>query len=170
MKWIGVNLDEVETTLVRGLPKFSGLRFQIPRGLCQYGRSEYKTINVEIGNKAFITWWREMEGKLCQGEPFNSNLKGTSLRLKLEDDVPVFDDQRNYIGSYTKTGDGAGKQISCLIEISGVYFFNNQYGLTVKCVQLMAYADEPPTESDDVVAAPPLALLDSDDEPTESAS
>ena len=163
MKWLGVNLNYVETTWSRGLARFKGLKFQIPRGLCQYGLSEYKSINVEIGNKAFINWWRELEAKLCTDEPFNSNLKGASLRLKVEDGTPVFDSERNYIGSFTTAGEGAGKEMSCLIEVTGVYFFNNQYGLTVKCSQIMVYEPVSAPEEDSVLA-PPRALLSDDDE------
>ena len=64
MKWIGVDIDSIEVSRPKGLPKFQGLRFQTPRGLCRYGRSEYKTITVEMGNRAFINWWRDMELKI----------------------------------------------------------------------------------------------------------
>jgi len=164
MKWIGININDIETTFTRGMARFIGLKFQIPRGLCQYGLSEYKSINIEIGSKAFVNWWREMETKLCAAEPFNSNLKGSSLRIKVEDGTPVFDAQRNYVGSYTTAGEGAGKQMSCLIEITGVYFFNNQYGLTVKCSQIMVYDDvQPPEEEEEeepIVSVSKCALLD----------
>jgi hypothetical protein len=166
MKWLGVNLNDVETTFTRGMARFTGLKFQIPRGLCQYGLSEYKSINIEIGNKAFIKWWREMETKLCAAEPFNSNLKGSSLRIKVEDGTPVFDAQRNYVGSFTTAGEGAGKEMSCLIEITGVYFFNNQYGFTVKCNQIMVYDDiQAVTEAEEEPIVPIVerALLDDDE-------
>ena len=161
MKWNDVNLNDIETTYSRGMARFSGLKFQIPRGLCQYGLSEYKSINVEIGNKAFIDWWRELESKLCTSEPFNSNLKGASLRIKVEDGTPVFDSERTYKGSFTTAGEGSGKELSCMIEITGVYFFNNNYGLTVKCSQIMTYD---PAPEEEVVAVPPLSLISDDDE------
>ena len=81
MKWLGVNLNDVETTWSRGLARFKGLKFQIPRGLCQYGLSEYKSINVEIGNKAFISWWREMEAKLCTDEIGLDQVFANCLRI-----------------------------------------------------------------------------------------
>lgn len=165
MKWIGVDLDTVEVTRAKGIPKFGGLRFQIPRGVCRYGRSEYKTISVELGNRAFLNWWRDMELKLGDMQPFNSNLKDNTLRLKIDDAVPVFDERRNYIGTFTQPGDGAGKHMSCLIEIPGMYYFNNQYGFTVRCVQVMVYDDPPsPEDEEQSAAVKPCALLDSDDE------
>ena len=165
MKWIGVDIDSIEVSRPKGLPKFQGLRFQTPRGLCRYGRSEYKTITVEMGNRAFINWWRDMELKLGDMQPFNSNLKENMLRLKIDDDVPVFDERRNYIGAFTGVGDGAGKEMSCLIEIPGMYYFNDMYGFTVRCVQVMVYDDPPTPEAEEQNAAvKPCALLDSDDE------
>lgn len=165
MKWVGIDFDAIEVTRPKGVPKFNGLRFQIPRGLCRYGHSEYKTISVELGNRAFVNWWRDMEQKMGDMQPFNSNLKDNTLRIKVGDDVPVFDERRNYIGLVAGTGYGAGKQMSCLVEIPGMYYFNDQYGFIVRCVQVMLYDDPPsPEDGEQNAAVKPCALLDSDDE------
>lgn len=167
MKWSEVDLTQIGTTSFKGLPRFSGFKFQIPRGVCTYGLGSYKTIDVELADLEFIDWWRAVETSFAAGlEPFKSNMKGARLRLKVDDDTYVFDADRKLKTPDMKEGLWRGAQLSCMVEICGIYFFNGEYGFTCRAKQIMVY-DEEVCDDDLPVGSPPCvlpsrALLDED--------
>jgi hypothetical protein len=135
---------------VNGAP----LRFQIPRGMCTWGVSAYKSMNVEISSPEFISWWKELETQLCPVVPFNSNLKLKSLRVKVDDATYIFDENSKQVTPGVQEGLFRGQELSCLIDIESNYFFNGTWGLTVRASQVKTYgsveiesedADEPVT-------------------------
>jgi len=172
MKWSELDLTKIGTTSFKGMPRFSGLKFQIPRGVTPYGLGGFKSIDVDIGDPEFLDWWRAVETTFANGfEPFKSNLKGTRLRLKVDEDTYVFDEKRNLQTPDLKEGLWRGAQISCLVEISGIYFFNAEHGFVCRCRQIMVYDSDGAEESDDDAPAtqsvtascvPSRALLDED--------
>ena len=129
------------------------LRFQLPRGMCTWGVSAYKSMNVEISSPEFMSWWKELETQLCTVVPFNSNLKGglgksSSLRVKVDDATYIFDENSKQVTPEVREGLFRGQELSCLIDIESNYFFNGAWGLTVRASQVKTYGGAP-TESDD---------------------
>ena len=137
----------------------SPVRFQIPRGMCTWGVSAYKSMNIEISSPEFISWWKELETQLCPVVPFNSNLKLRSLRVKVDDATYIFDENSKQVTPGVQEGLFRGQELSCLIDIESNYFFNGAWGLTVRASQVKTYGGGP-TESDEpdepVTAAGPI--------------
>jgi len=140
------------------------LRFQIPRGMCTWGLSAYKSMNVELSSPEFISWWKELETQLCPVVPFNSNLKGkpSALRVKVDDATYIFDENSKQVTPGVQEGLFRGQELSCLIDIESNYFFNGAWGLTVRASQVKTYGGGP-TESDEpdepATAAAPGPIL-----------
>jgi hypothetical protein len=150
--WSDINVDNIETVPgPRDKTKFryndGPLRFQIPRAWSNFGVSAYKSINLEVKNGAFSEWWRALEKSLCPREPFNSNLKMGSLRLKVDDSAYVFDENSKQICPEIKEGLFRGQEVSCMIDIDSTYFFNGNWGLTIRLYQIKTLT-APPTECD----------------------
>lgn len=125
------------------------LRFQIPDGICLGNPSEYNSINLQIDNGEFVDWYEKLERYIGAPEPFSSNLTDT-FRLKLDEFTQVFDSERKI----TPLPELNGRRLKCIIEVSGVYFFKDVYGLTCRLYQLMYMPKEclfsllPPSSSD----------------------
>lgn len=124
------------------------LRFQIPRGMCVWGVSAYKSMNIEISSPEFVTWWKELETQLCPVFPFNSNMKGGTggsfaLRVKVDDATYIFDENSKQVTPEVREGLFRGQEMSCLIDIESNYFFNGAWGLTVRASQVKTYGDAP---------------------------
>lgn len=118
------------------------LRFQVPRGLCKWGVGmQYKSLVVDIGNTEFLNWWKTLEQCLCPHEPFVSNLKGNSLRMKIDDSTYVFDENAKQYIPELCDGLFKGQDLSCLIQVESNYFFQEKWGLTVKVVQIKHYGE-----------------------------
>ena len=129
------------------------LRFQVPRGMCTWGVSGYKSFQIELTDPNFIQWWRSLEAQLCPvasggpSPPFNSNLKEGGLRIKIDDSVYIFDQNSKQINPDVKEGLFRGQELSCLIDIDSTYFYNGNYGLTVRVYQVKTLTDAPTTET-----------------------
>lgn len=117
------------------------LRFQIPRGVCTWGVSAYKSLQVTQGNPEFNAWWRGLETLLCPQEPFNSNLKLNELRIKIDDSVYIFDENSKQVTPEVREGLFKGCELSCLVDVDSTYFFNGTWGLTVKLAQVRFYGN-----------------------------
>lgn len=155
--WNEIDLSQIEmvnTTRDRTVFRYKGgpLRFQIPRGACPFGVSEYKSLNVDVTHQDFIEWWRQLEAHLCPGAtsgdplvpPFNSNLKNGSLRLKIDDAAYIFDQNSKQITPEIREGVFRGQDLACLIDVLSTYFFNGSYGLVVRVYQAKTLTDAPP--------------------------
>lgn len=148
--WVGLNKDGID--VVAGMKDKSKylydgkpLRFQIPRGACTWGVSQYKSFNIEINNPEFIGWWTELERRLCPQEPFKSNLSGNSLRIKIDEATYIFDENSKQVTPDVKEGLFRGQELSCIIDIESNYFFNNVWGLTIRASQIRFYGIEQPS-------------------------
>jgi len=154
--------SEIDTTLIEMIPikektkfRYKGgpLRFQVPRGMCTWGVNSYKSFQIELTDDTFIQWWRALETQLCpaagsaaSGEgppspPFNSNLKKGpepehTLRIKIDDSVYIFDQNSKQILPEVKEGLFRGQELSCLIDIDSTYFYNGNWGLTIRAYQV----------------------------------
>jgi len=144
MKWNEVNFDSIEISGKKnGGTKISyeggsPLRFQIPTGRILYGGlSEWKSFTVELPPN-FLTWWSSFENHLASGfEPFTSNAKENGLRFKVDQNTYFFDDQKQSFFPDIEEGLFKGAVISCIVEVSGVYYFQNKYGLVVRAHQIV---------------------------------
>lgn len=117
------------------------LRFQVPRGMCTWGVNGYKSFQIELNDANFIKWWRALETQLCPVAPFNSNLKESSLRIKIDDSVYIFDQNSKQINPEVKEGLFRGQELSCLIDIDSTYFYNENWGLTIRAYQVKTLSD-----------------------------
>ena len=156
MKWSDVELSNFTFTEKRGGgAKISPLlRFQIPTGRVMYdGISSFSSITLEMPEH-FLSWWAELEKTLGR-EPFRSNVSGSGLRIKVDNATQFFDTTRKSIFPELVEGSLKGDQITCIIEIPGVYYYQDMYGLTVRMYQGV------------VVHAPTGCMFLSDDEQTE---
>jgi hypothetical protein len=121
--------------------------------MCTWGVSAYKSMNVDVSNQDFIKWWRDLEAQLCVSEPFNSNLKGASLRLKIDDSVYIFDENSKQVCPEIREGLFRGQEVSCLIDVDSTYFFNGNWGLTIRVYQLKTLS-EAAVENDEETVLP----------------
>jgi hypothetical protein len=110
------------------------LRFQLPEGLCVNGLSEYNQISIEVSPE-FQTWFRSLEAHIGVKEPWNSILNEGFLNLKLDESAQVFDSDKKLTNERTQF---QGCMIKCIIEICGLYFFKDTYGLTCRVYQLLS--------------------------------
>ena len=159
--WNETEIDNIETVLTgreRTKFRYNGgpLRFQIPRGMCTWGVSAYRSLNIDVPNPEFIAWWRDLEARLCTNTPFNSNLKDASLRLKIDEASYIFDQNSKQICPDIREGLFRGQEVSCIIDIDSTYFFNGNWGLTVRIYQLKTLSD--PVIAPSVVESAPSEI------------
>jgi hypothetical protein len=120
---------------------------------------------VSVPDEAFAQWYESLEKKLCSETPFTSNLRAGQMRLKADDGTLFFK------ADGTLLVDGAdrmkGADVSCIMEISGSYHFNEKYGLTCRATQVRIWqegGDDPVIGSfgTSPLNVPRRALLDDD--------
>ena len=168
--WSEIATSQIETvSLNKDRTKFryngGPLRFQIPRGLCTWGVTSYKSFQIDVLDPDFIQWWRALEAQLCPiaasgdplSPPFNSNLKESSLRIKIDDSVYIFDQNSKQILPEVREGLFRGQELSCLIDIDSTYFYNENWGLTIRAYQVKTWGD-PENDAPDEVPDAPTAL------------
>jgi hypothetical protein len=125
------------------------LRFQIPTGRVMYnGISDFKSVTLEMPSD-FCAWWTEKLEDIASGcEPFRSNLKDNGLRVKLDPATQFFDEQKKSIFPAIEEGGLKSDTLSCIIEVSGVYFFQDTYGLIVRAHQVVIRKSKSETKCD----------------------
>ena len=166
--WSDIVTDSIEMTQIKDKTRFryngGPLRFQVPRGMCTWGVSGYKSFQVSVTDPDFIQWWRDLETQLCPNDslslPFNSNLKKGaepehSLRIKIDDSVYIFDQNAKQINPDVKEGLFRGQELTCLIDIDSTYFYNGNLGLTIRAYQIKTLSE---AEDDDAPDEEPIAL------------
>jgi hypothetical protein len=144
MKWSEVDVPALvfagkrgggtKVTQADGTP----LRFQIPTGRVMYnGISDFKSMTLEMPPD-FCTWWTEtLEGISTGCIPFRSNVKDNGLRVKVDPLTQFFDEQKKSVFPAIEEGTLKGDILSCIIEVSGIYFFQDVYGLIVRAHQVV---------------------------------
>jgi hypothetical protein len=151
------SIESVPSGKEPGKFKYKGAKFQIPRGICKWGVSAYKSMQVDISNLEFLEWWKDLETTLCPLEPFNSNLKLMTLRLKVDEATYIFDENSKQILPEVREGLFRGQELSCLIDVEGNYFFNGSWGLIVRASQIKTYGAVVEEVPEAVVETPVLA-------------
>jgi hypothetical protein len=153
--WSDIDTASIEMIPIKEKTKFrykeGPLRFQVPRGMCTWGVNSYKSFQIELNDPNFIQWWRALETQLCPAAssgspPFNSNLKKGpepehTLRIKIDDSVYIFDQNSKQILPDVKEGLFRGQELSCLIDIDSTYFYNGNWGLTIRAYQVKTLSD-----------------------------
>ncbi len=139
---------EVDTTV--SLP----VRFQIPRGYCEYGKSEkYSLITLSFqGNEEegteFLQWFQNLENKLIQQDEsvVDSRVKmdTKTINLKYVDGfTQIFDENNTFLIDGVKSF--ANTRLDCLVEIDRVYGpmkDTGTYGITCRIFQVRVVSEE----------------------------
>ena len=144
MKWSDVDTSTLVFAGKRGggtkVTQADGsvLRFQIPTGRVMYnGISDFKSMTLEMPPD-FCTWWTETLEDIASGStPFRSNVKDNGLRVKVDPLTQFFDEQKKSVFPAIEEGTLKGDVLSCIVEVSGVYFFQDVYGLIVRAHQVV---------------------------------
>lgn len=112
------------------------LRFQIPKGYCEYGIGQYGQLNIKITDESFMEWFKELEKKIVvTEEPIDSRVKDDgSLSVKyVEGFTQVFDTSNVLMLDGFSFSDS---EVDCLVDIDKVYSLNGRSGLTCKLFQV----------------------------------
>lgn len=119
-------------------PDMKPLRFQIPAGTCTYGVGSFSAINVDfVEHQTFINWYADFEEAIGAPQPFNSNMKNESLRLKMDETTLVFDwNNKMEQPAEIREGMFSNSEVVCIVDVSSIYFFNDVYGLTCRLYQV----------------------------------
>jgi hypothetical protein len=131
-------------------------RFQIPAGLCVWGLSEYNSLSLET-DEEFRTWFQELEEAIGTPEPFSSNMRDDLLRIKLDEYTQVFDSNRQLDLTERIEGAFRGHVLKCIMEVSGMYYFNGTYGLTCKIYQMLVEDQHEPVDECAFILPPPAS-------------
>jgi hypothetical protein len=148
-KWSEIDETQIEVATGARI-KFSigggPLRFQIPRGVTEWGVGSYKSLQVTVHDESFIEWFQKLERTLCPGEPYKSNLTGHQFRIKVDDRTLVFDQDAKFVTDEIREGFLKGKSVSCIIDIDGSYFYKGTWGLSIRAHHIKYYADVEPDD------------------------
>ena len=155
MKWSDVDTSTLVFAGKRGggtkVTQADGslLRFQIPTARVMYnGISDFKSVTLEMPPD-FCAWWTEKLEDIASGcAPFRSNLKDNGLRVKVDPATQFFDEQKKSVFPAIEEGALKGDTLSCIVEVSGVYFFQDTYGLIVRAHQAVIRKSKSKSRSD----------------------
>ena len=136
-------------------------RFQIPTGRIMYnGLSDFKSVTIEVPGD-FIQWWTKLESEVAAGcEPFRSNVKDGGLRVKIDASTHFFNESKKSIFPALDEGAFKGDTFSCIVEVSGVYFFQDTYGLIVRAHQVVLREKKTAVVAEDGDSIKGFAFLD----------
>jgi hypothetical protein len=110
------------------------LRFQIPRGYCEYGISDFSQVLVKIADTEFLDWFKNIENILIQSKPIESRVKIDSISLKYVDGFTQVFDSSNVFTDEPVSFENS--ELDCMVDIDKVYNLNGKYGLTCKIFQV----------------------------------
>lgn len=122
------------------------VRFQIPRGYCEYGKSaKYSLVSVDIPDEEFLEWFTSLEKRLLGSlEPIESRVKGNTINLKYVDGfTQVFDETNTFIPEEDSVS-FVNSHLDCLVEIDKVYGpmkDTGVYGITCKIFQVRVVSE-----------------------------
>jgi hypothetical protein len=81
------------------------------------------------------------------------------LRIKIDDAVYIFDQNSKQINPDVKEGLFRGQELSCLIDVDSTYFYNENWGLTIRAYQVKTLTEGIPDGG--IPDAPSFAVEDS---------
>jgi hypothetical protein len=111
------------------------MRFQIPRGYCEYGIGGYGQVSVKILDSEFLEWFKNLERTFVKERPLESrvNDENSSVSLKYVDGyTQVFDTSSKFILEQTLED----SELDCLVDVDKVYALNGVHGITCKIFQV----------------------------------
>lgn len=114
------------------------MRFQIPKGYCEYGVGQYDQVSIKIADTEFLEWFKNME-KILIGDLFapvesRVNDENSTLSVKYMDGfTQVFDSSNVYIPEGHTLIDC---EVDCLVDVDRVYSMNGANGITCKIFQV----------------------------------
>lgn len=112
------------------------MRFQIPRGYCEYGVGQYGQVSLKISDTEFLEWFKRLELTLVKDGPVESrvNEENSSISIKyVEGFSQVFDSSNVLmIDGHTMID----SELDCLVDIDRVYSLNGMNGVTCKIFQV----------------------------------
>lgn len=112
------------------------MRFQIPRGYCEYGVGQFGQISVKIIDPDFLEWFKNIELTFVKEEPLESRVNDENSSLSLK-----------YVDGYTQVFDASNVfmldghsfvdcELDCLVDVDRVYSLNGVHGITCKIFQV----------------------------------
>jgi hypothetical protein len=148
--WSEINPALIEVrpsgnTRTKAVYKDGPLRFQIPRGYCRYGVSQYKSITLANLDPKFISWFSELENKLRHpdGNPLKSCLTEYGLRIKMDDCTLVFNSDSKFVADEHVEGYLRDLDMSCIVDVEGAYLWRGSWGINCRAHQIKFYAPVP---------------------------
>lgn len=112
------------------------MRFQIPRGYCEYGIGQYDQVSLKIADADFLEWFKNVEKTLIKdGGPIESrvNDENSTISVKYVDGfTQVFDSSNTFMIDGHNFIDC---EVDCLVDVDRVYSLNGVSGLTCKIFQ-----------------------------------
>jgi hypothetical protein len=134
MIWSEVDFSKILVNVKRKIIYDDGpLRFQLPETVCTDGLSEYNQMTIEVPID-FSNWYSELEQAIGIIHPWKTLVNDGFMTLKIDDSSQIFDSNKKL----TQSKDFQGCTIKCILEVSGVYFFRETYGLTCRIYQIMS--------------------------------
>lgn len=130
-------------------------KFQIPLGRCNYGFSAFTndrgvssySMNIDyVEHQSFQNWFGDLETALVPPDPFVSNIKDENLRVKIDDMTLIMNWVKQVEVVPVQEGTLRDCDLLTIIEIPSMYFFRDQYGLTIRANQIR-YKYEPKVKS-----------------------
>jgi hypothetical protein len=101
-------------------------------------------MNIDyVEHQSFQNWFRDLETAMGIPEPFSSNLKDENLRLRVEDTTLFLNWVEKVDSLEVKEGALRGHDLIAIVEIPAIYFFKEQYGLTMRATQIRYKFKEP---------------------------
>jgi len=99
------------------------------------GISSFKSVTLEMPYE-FVSWWTAHLDPLLP-EPSRSNVRENGLRVKVDSVTQFFDESKKSIFPSIDEGSLRGESLVCIIEISGIYYFQEMYGFIVRAHQVV---------------------------------
>ena len=113
------------------------MRFQLPRGYCEYGISQYGQVSVKISDVEFLEWFKNVERTFLIGDVRREsriNDENSSISMKYVDGfTQVFDSSNSLM---VDGHDLVDSELDCLVDVERVYTLNDVQGLTCKIFQV----------------------------------
>jgi regulation of enolase protein 1 (concanavalin A-like superfamily) len=114
------------------------MRFQIPRGYCEYGISQFGQVSVKISDTDFLEWFKNVELtfiKDCGVLESRVNFENSTISLKYVDGYTQIFDSSNAL-VMTDEPNFIDCELDCLVDVERVYTLNGSSGLTCKIFQV----------------------------------
>lgn len=111
------------------------MRFQIPRGYCEYGIGQYDQVSLKIADVEFLEWFKKLERTLIKDAPMESRIndENSTISVKYVDGFTQVFNSSNVFVEHTNFVDS---ELDCLVDVDRVYSLNGTNGITCKIFQV----------------------------------